>query len=182
MPCDSRAVANYFLELAEKHAGTSLSPMKLQKLVYYAHGWWLALTGEPLIDEQVMAWKFGPVIPSLYREFRSFGNAPIRDYAYSPARGGRVGPNRGRESEKILPTIHDCPEAADRVRRLLDRIWEVVYGDYTAIQLSNATHQPGTPWHEVYTQYQGDIPKHTNIPAELIKGHFRALARPKTPA
>jgi len=44
--------------------------MKLQKLVYYAHGWHLALNNEPLIDEQVECWQYGPVISSLFHEFK----------------------------------------------------------------------------------------------------------------
>jgi uncharacterized phage-associated protein len=55
MPFDSKAVANEFLKLAEQD-GVKLSPMKLLKLVYFAHGWHLALKGEPLLNERVEAW------------------------------------------------------------------------------------------------------------------------------
>ena len=47
MPFDPRAVANRLLELARERQ-LSLDPMKVQKLLYYAHGWHLALTGKPL--------------------------------------------------------------------------------------------------------------------------------------
>ena len=178
---DAKAIANYFLQRAEDHPETPLSPMKLQKLVYYAHGWWLALTDQPLINEQVEAWKFGPVIPSLYRAFRRYGNAPITDYARSSVDRGSVAGDGFYEPEWSIPAIDDRPEDAARVRQVLDRIWEI-YGKYTAIQLSNATHQPGTPWHQVYTEYQGDLPRGTDIPADTIKRHFRSLAKPTGPA
>jgi len=91
MPYDPKAIANYFLELAERD-NRPLSPMKIQKLIYYANGWYLGITGEPLIDEQVEAWTFGPVIPSIYREFREFGNRPITERAtnieYEPKSDG----------------------------------------------------------------------------------------------
>ena len=76
MPFSAKAVANVFLELADA-AKQTLTPMKLQKLVYYAHGWYLGLTGRPLLDELIQAWSFGPVVRSLYNEFKEFGADPI---------------------------------------------------------------------------------------------------------
>ncbi|QLH42366.1 MAG: DUF4065 domain-containing protein [Coxiellaceae bacterium] len=55
--------------------------MKLAKLIYVAHGWSLALNDVPLIDEAVQAWKFGPVIESVYHEFKHFGNDVINSLA-----------------------------------------------------------------------------------------------------
>jgi uncharacterized phage-associated protein len=76
MPYDSKAVANYFLDCAQR-SSKKLDPMQIQKLVYFAHGWRLAAIGAALIDEMVEAWRYGPVIPSLYHEFKSFGKNPI---------------------------------------------------------------------------------------------------------
>lgn len=70
------AIANYFIELA-KNDDNLVSPMKLQKLVYFAHGWCLALADKPLINEKVEAWQYGPVVGSLYREFKKYGNEGI---------------------------------------------------------------------------------------------------------
>jgi uncharacterized phage-associated protein len=61
MPYPAAAIANEFIKVAKRN-GVLLTPMKLQKLVYFAHGWYLALLGKPLINEPVEAWKFGPVI------------------------------------------------------------------------------------------------------------------------
>ena len=58
----------------------------------------------------------------------------------------------------------------------LNRVWQT-YGAYSAIQLSNATHDVGTPWHGVYMRHGGKIPKRTDIPEEFMGEHFRALAR-----
>src|SRR5450631_518283 len=57
----ARAVADYFLSLVDEEAGDSLSNLKLQKLVYYAQGFSLALTGKRLFDEAIEAWEHGPV-------------------------------------------------------------------------------------------------------------------------
>jgi uncharacterized phage-associated protein len=74
------AIANYFIELAKKK-DKFITPMKLQKLVYFAHGWCLALSDEPLIDEKIEAWKYGPVVTSLYHEFKRYGNDGIKEHA-----------------------------------------------------------------------------------------------------
>ena len=80
MAHNPKAIANYFLELARAD-DEELSPLKIQKLVYYANGWHLAIKGKPLISEQVEAWPYGPVVPSLYRAFRSYGDGPITEPA-----------------------------------------------------------------------------------------------------
>nr|WP_256351506.1 type II toxin-antitoxin system antitoxin SocA domain-containing protein [Pseudomonas gingeri] len=51
--------------------------MKQQKLVYYSHGWHAGYTDQPLINEAVETWQYGPVIPSLYHEFKRFGSGEI---------------------------------------------------------------------------------------------------------
>src|SRR5208282_4587731 len=68
----SMAVANWFIENLSR-----VDPLKLQKLVYFAHGWHLALRDQPLIDELVEAWDYGPVVPSLYHQFKRYGNQSI---------------------------------------------------------------------------------------------------------
>jgi len=68
----SMAVANWFIDHVR-----NLTPLKLQKLIYYAHGWHLALRDQPLIDELIEAWEYGPVVPNVYHEFKEFGNQPI---------------------------------------------------------------------------------------------------------
>ena len=169
MPYDARAIANYFLDLAETR-GETLSPLKIQKLVYFANGWHLALRNSPIIDEQIEAWPYGPVIPSLYRAFREYGDQPIT---------GRA--------KRVVTEFHDTwtmshstfqPSIDDErgwrsefTKTFLDRIWDT-YDPYTAIQLSNMTHQEGTPWHTVFVEYNGEIPKGTDIPQSLMKEYF----------
>ena len=168
---DAKAIANYFIDKAREE-GKPLSQMKLQKLVYYAHGWALGLTGQPLLNEQIQAWSFGPVIRSLYDEFREYGSGEIKRKAVEM----RINPGRSPLEDifqEFEPSIADYPAAGpDNVRQLLDQIWKV-YGGLTAFQLSNMTHAPDTPWDLVSKLYQGSIPKYTTIPAEWIKDHFR---------
>lgn len=122
MAYSASAVANEFLRRAKKDR-TTIDPMKLQKLVYLAHGWSLVFLGQPLIQEKIKAWKYGPVIPSLYDEFREFRGDPItRDAKNEPA--------------QVI-------DAASM--QLIEKVWEA-YREQTAIQLSTMTHEPGFAW------------------------------------
>ena len=138
MAYDARAVANYFLSLAAKE-GRSLDPMGIQKLVYFAHGWNLAIFGSPLIQQRVEAWDYGPVIADLYQAFREFGPNPITQ----PAKKFDFDPITGLVSESV-PTISESDDAKN-VRALIERVWGS-YKHLTSIQLSNLTHLPGSPW------------------------------------
>ncbi|MEH1806384.1 Panacea domain-containing protein [Nostoc sp.] len=69
-------VADYFIWLANE-TGSFISNLKLQKLVYYAQAWHLALNDTPLFPEDFQAWIHGPVIPALYQKYRLFGWQPI---------------------------------------------------------------------------------------------------------
>ena len=129
------AVANYFLELAKTTGG--LDPMKVQKLIYFAHGWHLALHGEnaPLINEPTQAWEYGPVVQSVYHEFKSFGGSKIDRLGtdFDMATGQEFTPRVPLSDEQAIP--------------LLNKIWEI-YGKYSGLQLSHLTHQVGSAWYK----------------------------------
>ena len=67
-------VAHYFLAVAPEDGITHL---KLEKLVSYAQAVCLAYLGQPLFQEDIEAWKLGPVVRSVFDEFKSNGKAPI---------------------------------------------------------------------------------------------------------
>ncbi len=135
MPVDTKAVVNRFLDLGDRD-GIGISPMKLQKLLYYAHGWHLALTNEPLLGDRVEAWRYGPVVAEVYHMFKGFGNSPIRGVR---AKRPVYAENRlGFETPEI-------PQEANEARKVVDRVWDV-YKTLSAAQLSNMTHGEGTPW------------------------------------
>jgi uncharacterized phage-associated protein len=168
MSFPAKAVANEFLRIARENS-EALTAMKLQKLVFFAHGWTLALTGNPLISDPIEAWEFGPVIPALYHEFKRFGNEPITE----PAREGTF---RGLKFGTFVPTLDDYESNSSRstARQVLSKIWEK-YSGFSAARLSNATHEKGSPWAEVY-----DPDKlHIRIPDPLIKKYFEGLIHGK---
>lgn len=69
-------VADYFLALANE-TGESITNLKLQKLVYYAQAWSLAIKNKELFNDDFQAWVHGPVLPDLYHKYKSFGYLPI---------------------------------------------------------------------------------------------------------
>lgn len=175
MAYDAKAVANYFLECAER-SGQKLDPLKLQKLVYFAHGWCLALTGQPLVADRVEAWAYGPVIRRLYGEFKHFGDGAIT------GRATEVTVERGATGPRVLtftPTIDACAEDADHARvarALLDRVWEV-YGKFSGVQLSNMTHAADGPWQ--CTRKQNPGVRDPVIDDCDIREYFRKLLLPQ---
>ncbi len=70
-------IANYFLFKAQQEEQELLSNLKLQKLIYYAQGLYLAMNDEPLFADSIEAWKYGPVVPNLYHEFKKYGTGGI---------------------------------------------------------------------------------------------------------
>ncbi|MED0826576.1 Panacea domain-containing protein [Bacillus pacificus] len=81
-----RDVAKYFIHLSDESPLYAITPLKLQKLVYYAQGFHLRDTGKPLFDENLLAWDHGPVVRKLYDDFRhlrysTIPHEPFEDFA-----------------------------------------------------------------------------------------------------
>ena len=166
MTYSAKSIANFFLELAQKE-GVYITPMKLQKLVYYAHGWFAGHMGKPLIDETIEAWQYGPVIGSLYREFKHYGAQPINKLATEF--------DLDNFESVIVP-----PPSEEAVRKFLTSVW-TSYSKFTGIALSQMTHAPGSPW-DIAWKDSGGI-KGKDIPQELITSHFKeAVAKAKAKA
>ena len=123
-------VAKYFLAKAEEEVGDGISNLKLQKLVYYAQAYHLAMHGKPLFREPLEAWEHGPVVPGLYRAYREFGSGNI------PA------------PQDFDPDEYD-PETAE----FLDEVYNV-FGQYSAWKLRNMTHDE-RPWVEAFERGNG---------------------------
>jgi len=65
-------ITDYIIWRAHRH-GSFISNLKLQKLLYYAHAWYLALHDKTLFSHRIEAWVHGPVVPSVYRRFKEYG-------------------------------------------------------------------------------------------------------------
>lgn len=144
------AIANEFLT----RWGRELIPaqMWLQKLVYMAHGWNLAVNGEPLVRESPEAWDNGPVFRSIWDHIKSCGY--VR---------GRLFSTDGKQA--IAESLEDSEKA------VIDHVWRK-YGEKSGSDLSAMTHQSGTPWTDTYLT-RG---RNASIPDSLIRRHYIDLA------
>ncbi len=144
------AIANFFVRKAGE-TQSDLTPMKLLKLVYIAHGWHLGITSRPLISEDVEAWRYGPVIRSMYKEFKNLGDGQIRESDVS----------------------NNCPiRELQRLEPFLNSIWDK-YGCLSGTQLSTLTHEQETPWDITWNKMGGKSSGRSVIPNELIRDHYR---------
>ncbi|WP_419234568.1 Panacea domain-containing protein [Rickettsia endosymbiont of Nabis limbatus] len=127
-------VANYFLVLVDREAGDSITQLKLQKLMYFAQGIHLALFDKVLFEEEIKAWKHGPVVPALRSIFGSFRDNVI------PLPG------------EIDFAIYDLA-----TKKLLHKVYSF-YGEHSAAYLRNLTHTHSI-WYEVIENTDTTITK-----------------------
>ncbi len=121
MTISAHNVAQYFLAQISEECGDTISNLKLQKLLYYAQGFHLAITDKPLFTEHLRAWDHGPVVPSVYHEYKSHGAGAIPK-----------------------PQGVDFSKFTKMTRGVLDDVYRV-YGQFSAWKLRNLTHNE-PPW------------------------------------
>jgi uncharacterized phage-associated protein len=169
------AVANEFLQRGID-MGSLLTPMQLQKLVYISHGWNLGVGEGQLFSESVQAWKYGPVIPSLFHEFKVFGKLPITKLS-GLSDVEEVG-EPGDDGSTVEKPFID-PWDTDRIK-LIDWVW-LKYGHLSGYQLSELTHEDGTPWSESVKEMKeamgGVWVPGWPIRTELIRNYYAGLLK-----
>lgn len=112
-----------------------VTPMKLQKLLYFIYREYLRQTGRPLFSEPFETWAYGPVIPSVYDEFKAFKAKPINRFA--------------RDSQG---NVYVLDENADpELTAYIVSIWER-YKRKSGIELSQITHKPNSAWYKAYME------------------------------
>jgi uncharacterized phage-associated protein len=151
-------IANYFIWKGLQE-GDPVSPMKLQKLLFYAYGWFRVLKNDVLFNESIQAWKYGPVITTVYHSTKQWGSNGIQEFITSP-------------SDDFPVFLDENNDAA--IIEFLNIIWGA-YSKYSAMQLSNATHAPNSPWTKVVESYPSGIPSNTSIPDDYIRTYFEQL-------
>lgn len=166
MGYSAKEVANYFLDLAGKE-GVELSPLQIQKLVYIAHGWHLAIYEEPLVDDEYAeAWEYGPVFPSLYYEFKEFGADPIKRFAVEAYYIDFL-----KKWETSTPSIK---KNDIETQEFLNHIWKL-HKELTGGQLINLTHKEGSPWKQ--TRDRSSNIRNADIDNETIENYYKEQLR-----
>lgn len=142
MTLNPMLITDYILATS-RDRGELLTNLKLQKLLYYAQAWFLALYDDYLFAEDFQAWVHGPVLPTQYRRFNMFAWRPIDDLVHKP--------------DALLV----------RVARHLDKIVSE-FGSETAIALEIMTHRE-KPWRDA----RKGLPPHAPSTAIISKHSMR---------
>jgi uncharacterized phage-associated protein len=164
MPYKPVEIANEFLRLPG--AIGYITQMQLQKLTYIAHGWNLAINGEPLTDVEPKAWTYGPVYPSLYEHTKYYGREPIKREITSGDR--TVYRFFGTGNPENEPAYR--ANLSRREREVIENVWRR-YGHVSGTKLSELTHQPDSPWFKAYQREQGSA-----LSSKEIRDHYLQLA------
>ena len=119
----------------EQELHEDITHLKLQKLLYFAQAAHLAAHGTPLFSDEIQAWKFGPVVPTVYQVFKDFESKHI------PSEEGR-----------------NCDAS---VVEFLNEVWDT-FAKYSASELVHLSHKVG-PWERFYQPNQNVVIPHSAI-------------------
>lgn len=70
-------IANYVLGYYVIEKDDFISNLKLQKVLYFLQANHLVETGNPLFEDEIEAWDFGPVIVEVYNRYKMYGASSI---------------------------------------------------------------------------------------------------------
>jgi uncharacterized phage-associated protein len=143
----AREVADYMIAFSHDH-GDPVSNLKLQKLLYYAQAWFLALHDKPLFGERLEAWVHGPVVPPVYGDFKAYSWQPIQ--------------------------VSTTPEVGDLLRAHLDEVMDV-YGGMSAYDLEKLTHSE-EPWLKARRGIEMDQPSNAVISHDDMRTFYHRIS------
>lgn len=141
-------IANFFIDYNAHCIDETITNLKLNKLLYFAQGYSLALYDKPLFSENIEAWQYGPVVANVYHKFKSNNKENIA-HTYG----------------KFSLDIYD----SNTIEILLAVIND--YGKYSSSKLIEITHEKDSPWDMVYSENVNNI-----IPNNAIKEYFKNIS------
>lgn len=132
----------------------SMTPKKLQKLIYYAYAWTLTLLNDDenhletkLFPERIEAWVHGPVCPQMYYNFKEYGWNPIPQ-------------KTSVDIEQFSPDVLD----------VLEQVWDV-YGGFNGNELESISHQE-EPWLIARKGYNANQPSNEELDDKIIYHYY----------
>lgn len=138
-----------FLLFECRERGDVITNLKLQKLLFYAQAWYLALNNRPLFNEDFQAWVHGPALPSQYRRFKEYEWRPIL-------------------AEIMLAPIEN-PAIIAHLKEVVD-----VFGVETASALEMMTHSE-SPWIEARAGIPVDQSSTAIITKQSMKSFYKSI-------
>lgn len=126
------SVANSIIKLAKARNITDLTPMKLQRLMYFAQFWYVKNFNKFLINDWFSRWEFGPVIPSIYYELKNYGSMHVDSYIRQLSANNEA-------------VVYMIANDDDRAWQLLDKVLDK-FGNLDGFELSALTHREKSSW------------------------------------
>ena len=146
-------VAATFVTLCKQKSGPDPTNLKLQKLVYIANGYSLAIQDKPIHCDETHAWTFGPVSKKLYESLKHYGRSGVTEI--KDATGKPIQPLKSGSREfKIVEAVFD------------------EFGSLQAGKLVDITHKPGTPWETTWRSSPYSV-----IENSLTRSYYKNIAQ-----
>ncbi len=143
-----RVIAYVFERLEE------VTPLMLQKLLYFIQGIYSALHGKPIFTEDCRAWVHGPVYPEVYDLFRDFKYNPIEDARFA--------------------LLDGTADALTEEERQVINLVVNTFGMYSGKVLEKITHNE-VPWKIARKGYGDGIPSNAILTKESIRKYYEAM-------
>lgn len=145
-------VANYFIKKSNNDDESPMTPLKLQKLCYYAQAWSLAWDEKELFEDQFQAWIHGPANYDLFRKYKD---------------------NNMNETINAIDNDYNEQNFNKDQIETLEIVWDE-YGKYTGYYLEQLTHQE-RPWIETRGDLEPGAPSKKVICVKLMKDYYSTL-------
>lgn len=145
----AQQITDWILSRIDSDAGDIISPLKLQKLLYYCQAWHYTIFDEILFDENIQAWAHGPVVVSQYHRFKDL---------------------MMNEAINIKDLNIKVPKFPERTENLLKEVMSI-YGEHSAYYLEQLTHKE-RPWKETRGNLEPYAASNKVIPLELMKEYY----------
>lgn len=142
MRINALQTANYIIYYCNEH-NITISNLKLQKLLYFVWVEYYKIKNDYLFSNKFFAWKFGPVVPSVYYEYCHYSGFPIVFDDYNKY--------NDELDEDLKETLDQCLK---------------VNVHKSPSELVKMTHEPNTPWSEIFNDKNKGY--NSIIPFELI--------------
>ena len=153
-PYEASTIARWFLAWASFEDEGALSNLKLQKLLYYAQGHYLAThKGKALFADEIQAWGHGPVVPNVYHEYKTYGSNPIP-----------------------FDEDFDFESVDSDANEWLAAVWRT-FGSLSAWRLREMTHSEA-PWRDAFRENERFI----TIPNSALVKYFSGFHTETLPA
>ena len=154
---DARAISNFFIDRSID-VRAPITALSLLKILYFSHAWHLVKYGSPLVAQPFEAWKFGPVVRVVYDQIKMKRSMPIEEALVV------LNPIRGQYEKAVV-------KRSTELTYFMENIFDY-YSKYSALQLSDLTHEVGSPWDLIWRKAEISAVPGMRIPDEMIRNWF----------